>query len=148
GGWTSSCTLALQPVTTRAEVPLVVETGSSGDISDPEKNGGDWTFKMSPTSAMDTVAVGEFVNELDVEKATLVVEKTDFGLGSAEAYKSMFKQQGVDVTGTLTFDQNAQNFRDIVTKAVGSGSDTWAVTTEVEQLSQIMKEARGQGSDA
>lgn len=146
GGWASSCTLAMQPITTRAEVPLLVETSSASPITDPKKGGGEWTFRMSPPSTMDTAAVSQFVKQLHIKKVFMLVENTDFGLGSAKAYQAMFGSAGVDVRGTETFAQDATTFRDQVTKAIAGGADTWAVTTEVEQLAQIMKEARGQGA--
>ncbi|MGE0216394.1 ABC transporter substrate-binding protein [Mycolicibacterium sp.] len=148
GGWSSSCTLAMIPVTTRAELPLVVETSSSPAITDPEESGSEWVFRMSPPSTMDTVAVGQFVEQLDIKKVFMLAENTDFGLGANEAYQAMFAKAGVDVTGSETFAQTAQTFRDQVTKAIAAGADTWAVTTEVEQLAQILREARGQGGKA
>lgn len=148
GGWSSSCTLAMLPVTTRAELPLVVETSSASAITDPKESGSKWTFRMSPPSTMDTVAVAQFVEQLGIKKVFMLAESTDFGLGANKAYKAMFQKAGVDVLGSETFAQTAQTFRDQVTKAIAANADTWTVTTEVEQLAQIMKEARGQGGSA
>lgn len=148
GGWSSACTLAMIPVTSRAELPLVVETSSSPAITDPNESGSEWVFRMSPPSTMDTVAVGQFVKQLGIKKVFMLAENTDFGLGANDAYRAMFAKEGVEVAGAETFAQTAQTFRDQVTKAIAANADTWAVTTEVEQLAQILKEARGQGGTA
>lgn len=148
GGWSSTCTLAMQPITTRAQVPLVVETSSNSAITDPEESGGDWTFRMSASSSIDTQSLANMLPKLNVKSVFLLAENTDFGLGANKAFQEMLKGQGIKVAGVATFAQGAQTFRDQITKAVASGADTWAVTTTVEQLAQILKEAQGQGAHA
>jgi branched-chain amino acid transport system substrate-binding protein len=148
GGWASSCTLAMQPITTRAQVPLVVETSSTDAITDPKKSGGDWTFRMSASSGIDTQSLANLMPKLKPKSVFLLAENTDFGLGSNAAFQAMLKSQGIKVAGSATFAEGAQSFRDQVTKAIASGADTWAVTTTVQQLAQILKEAQGQGAHA
>jgi branched-chain amino acid transport system substrate-binding protein len=101
---------------------------------------------MSASSRIDTQALAKFLPQLKPKSVFLLAENTDFGLGSNKAFQTMLKGLGIKVAGTATFAQDAQTFRDQVTKAVASGADTWAVTTEVEQIAQILKEAKGQGA--
>jgi branched-chain amino acid transport system substrate-binding protein len=101
---------------------------------------------LSASSRIDTQALAKFLPQLEPKSVFLLAENTDFGLGSNEAFQAMLKSLNIKVAGSATFSQDAQTFRNQVTKAISSGADTWAVTTEVEQIAQILKEAKGQGA--
>ncbi|MQA93718.1 MAG: ABC transporter substrate-binding protein [Streptosporangiales bacterium] len=148
GGWGSSCTLAISPVTSRAQVPLLVETSSSDKVTDPKESGNDWTFRISPTSNMEAHATRDLLREEGVKKVFFLSVNNDFGLGAAKHYGELLTEAGVTNTGTAKFDQTAQSLSSQVTQAIGSGADTWVVTTDVAQIALLLKEAKGQNAKA
>lgn len=148
GGWGSSCTLAMEPVTSRAQVPLLVETSSSSKITDPDESGNEWTFRMSPTSGQEAAALQSVLAEMDIEKAFFLPVNNDFGLGAAEEFGAVIGELGAENVGSAKYDQGEQSFSSIVTRAIHSGADTWIVTTDVLQIARILEAARGQGADA
>lgn len=148
GGWGSSCTLAMQPVLERAQVPLLVETSSSDDVTDKNASGNEWTYRISPTSTMEATALKGVLGDMGIKKAFMLSVNNDFGLGAAEHYGETLSGMGVDVLGTAKFDQTEQSFSTFVTQAIESGADTWIVTTDAAQIALLLKEAQGQGAKA
>jgi branched-chain amino acid transport system substrate-binding protein len=148
GGWGSSCTLAMQPVLERAQVPLLVETSSSDDVTDKNASGNEWTYRISPTSTMEATALKGVLGDMGIKKAFMLSVNNDFGLGAAEHYGEILSGMGVDVLGTAKFDQTEQSFSTFVTQAIESGADTWIVTTDAAQIALLLKEAQGQGAKA
>src|SRR5438046_131749 len=57
GAWGSSMTLAMMPLAAQHGVPLVVETSSSGKITDPKTPGQKVVSRISPTSELEAVGV-------------------------------------------------------------------------------------------
>ncbi len=148
GAWGSSCTLAMEPVLSRAEVPLLVETSSSDKITDRGQQGNDWTFRISPTSSMEAVALRNVLGGMGIERAFTLSVNTDFGIGAAAAYGRVLGEAGADVVGEARFDQSEQSFATYVTQAIASGADTWIVTSDASQIALLLREARGQGAQA
>ncbi|GAA0553972.1 amino acid/amide ABC transporter substrate-binding protein (HAAT family) [Saccharopolyspora erythraea NRRL 2338] len=148
GGWGSSCTLAMQPILERASVPLLVETSSSDKVTDKDQSGGEWTFRLSPTSSMEAVALEPVLKGMQIKKAYTLSVNNDFGLGAARHFGETLTRTGAQVVGGAKFEQNEQSFSTFVTQAIASGADTWVVTTDASQIALLLKEARGQGATA
>ncbi|HET6560857.1 MAG TPA: ABC transporter substrate-binding protein [Marmoricola sp.] len=150
GGWGSSCTLAMQPVLERAQMPLLVETSSSDLVtsSTGDGQGNEWTFRLSPTSTMEATALKPVLEDMDIEKVFTLSVNNDFGLGAAQHYGDILTGLGADVVGGAKFEQTEQSFSTYVTQAKASGADTWIVTTDAGQIALLLKEARAQRADA
>lgn len=148
GGWGSSCTLAMEPVLERAQMPLLVETSSSDKVTAEEEAGNPWTFRISPTSSMEATALTPVLKKMGIKRAFTLSVNNDFGLGAAQHYGEVLTDIGAEVVGAAKFDQTEQSFSTYVTKAIASNADTWIVTTDAGQLALLMKEAAGQGADA
>ena len=148
GGWGSSCTLAMEPVLARAEMPLLVETSSSNKVTTEAEAGNPWTFRISPTSSMEATALTPVLEEMDIKRAFTLSVNNDFGLGAARHYGEVLTGIGAEMVGGVKFDQNEQSFSTYITKAIAANADTWVVTTDAGQLALLMKEAAGQGAEA
>jgi branched-chain amino acid transport system substrate-binding protein len=150
GGWGSSCTLAMQPVLERAQMPLLVETSSSDLVTSTagEGQGNEWTFRLSPTSTMEATALKPVLDEMDIQKVFTLSVNNDFGLGAAQHYGDILTELGAQVVGGAKFEQAEQSFSTYVTQAKASGADTWIVTTDAGQIALLLKEARAQNADA
>ena len=141
GAWSSTLTLAVMPKLIEYGIPMVVETSSSTKIT---TSGNPWIFRISPTSEMEAKAFAPLVPQLGIKKADFLSTNNDFGIGSASEYAKMLKANGVELGVTETMDPKANDFSAQLAKIKASGGDTLFVTTAVEQLTLILKQARDQ----
>lgn len=142
GAWGSSLTLAVMPKLMEYETPMVVETSSSGKIT---TSGNPYIFRISPPSAIEAVAFKGIVDKLDLKKADFLVINNDWGRGTAEDFGKMFKEKGIIVGLVEMMDQGAQDMSAQLSKIKGSDSETLIVTTAVDQLTLIFKQAAALG---
>ena len=144
GAWSSTFTLAVMPKLMEYGVPMLVETSSSEKITTA---GNPWVFRISPTSEMEAKAFAEQVDKFGIEKADFLVVNNDWGLGAAERFSEMLEEQGVAVGDVETMDPAAQDMSAQLSKIKASDADTLFVTTGVEQLTLVLRQARDLGVD-
>ena len=141
GAWSSTLTLAVMPKLEEYKVPMLVETSSSGKIT---TSGNPYVFRISPTSEMEAKAFTPIVKPFGIKKADFLSTNNDFGLGAAKAFSEMLKEQGVEIGVMETMDPKATDFSAQLAKIKTSGGDTLFVTTAVEQIVLILKQANDQ----
>lgn len=141
GAWSSTLTLAVMPKLEEYRVPMIVETSSSGKIT---TSGNPYIFRISPTSAMEAKAFQPLVAKMGIKKANFLYTNNDFGIGSGVEYSNMLKANGVQVGIMETMDPKATDFSAQLAKIKAEGGDTLFVTTAVEQLTLILKQAKEQ----
>ena len=145
GAWSSTLTLAVMPKLEEYKVPMVVETSSSGKIT---VSGNPYIFRISPTSEMEAKAFQPLVAKLGIKKADFLNTNNDFGIGSATEFSKMLEASGVTVGIREVMDPKATEFSAQLAKIKSSGGDTLFVTTAVEQVTLILKQAKEQGITA
>ena len=141
GAWSSTLTLAVMPKLEEYGVPMVVETSSSGKITTA---GNPWIFRISPTSEMEAKAFQPLIAKMGIKKADFLYTNNDFGIGSGAEFSKMLKANGVEVGVMETMDPKATDFSAQLAKIKASGGDTLFVTTAVEQVTLILKQAKDQ----
>ena len=141
GAWSSTYTLAVMPKLIEYGVPMVVETSSSGKIT---TSGNPWIFRISPTSAMEAKSFGGKVGKFGIKKADFLVVNNDWGRGAADEFSKMLKGKGIDVGVIETMDAKAQDLSAQLAKIKASGGDTLFLTTGVEQITLVLKQAKEQ----
>jgi branched-chain amino acid transport system substrate-binding protein len=141
GAWSSTLTLAVMPKLVEYGVPMLVETSSSGKIT---TSGNPWIFRISPTSEMESKAFTPMVKTLGIKKADFLSTNNDFGLGAAKEFSEMLKGQRIRIGVMETMDPKATDFSAQLAKIKASGGDTLFVTTAVEQITLILRQAKEQ----
>lgn len=141
GAWSSTLTLAVMPKLEEHGVPMLVETSSSGKIT---TSGNPFIFRISPTSEMEARAFEPLVKRLDIKKADFLATNNDFGIGAAQEFTKMAKAAGVTIGATELMDPKAVDFSAQLAKIKASGGDTVFVTTAVEQITLILRQAKEQ----
>ena len=141
GAWSSTLTLAVMPKLEEYGVPMLVETSSSGKIT---TSGNPWIFRISPTSEMEARAFEPLVKTLGIKKADFLATNNDFGLGASQEFGKMLKAAGVAAGVNETMDPKAVDFSAQLAKIKASGGDTLFVTTAVEQITLILRQAKEQ----
>jgi branched-chain amino acid transport system substrate-binding protein len=138
GAWGSSLTLAVMPKLMEYQVPMLVETSSSDKIT---TIGNPFVFRISPPSSVEAIGFAKVIDQLKISKADFLVVNNDWGLGTADQFGKMFKAHNIKVGLVETMAQNAQDMNAQLSKIKASDADTLVVTTAVEQLTLIFKQA-------
>jgi branched-chain amino acid transport system substrate-binding protein len=141
GAWGSSMTLAAMPKLEEYGVPMVVETSSASTVT---KRGNPWIFRISPPSEMEALGLERYVDKLGVKKADFLAVNTDWGRGAIGAFGDMLKKKGVAVGAAEFMDQSATDMNAQLTKIKAAGGDTLFLTTAVEQITLVLKQAQEQ----
>jgi len=141
GAWSSTLTLAIMPKLEEYKVPMLVETSSSGKIT---VSGNPYIFRISPTSEMEAKAFTPLFAKLAIKKADFLSTNNDFGLGAAKEFSEAAKASGVEIGVMETMDPKATDFSAQLAKIKASGGDTLFVTSDVSQVTVILKQAKEQ----
>src|SRR5262249_50365956 len=123
------------------KVPMLVETSSSGKIT---TSGNPYVFRISPTSEMEAKAFTPLFQSLGIKKADFLATNNDFGLGASKEFAEAAQKAGVEIGVKETMDPKATDFSAQLAKIKASGGDTLFVTTAVEQITLILKQAKDQ----
>jgi branched-chain amino acid transport system substrate-binding protein len=141
GAWGSSMTLAAMPKLEEYGVPMVVETSSAATIT---KRGNPWIFRISPPSEMEALGLEKYLKDLGIKQADFLAVNTDWGRGAVGAFGELLKRSGAQV-GTAEFmEQAATDMNAQITKVKAGGADTLFLTTSVEQITLVLKQAQEQ----
>jgi len=141
GAWGSSMTLAAMPKLEEYGVPMVVETSSAASVT---KRGNPWVFRISPPSEMEALGLEKYMKDFGVKQADFLAVNTDWGRGSATAFGDLLKRSGASVGATEFMDQAATDMNAQITKIKAGSSDTLFLTTSVEQITLVLKQAQEQ----
>lgn len=142
GAWSSTYTLAVMPKLMEYKVPMLVETSSSDKIT---TSGNPYIFRIAPTSGMEADAFAARVAAMKIRKADFLVVNNDWGKGAADVFAKMLKAKGVKVGSIETMDASAQDLNAQLSKLKASDADTLFVTTAVEQLTLVLRQAQALG---
>lgn len=141
GAWSSTYTLAVMPKLMEYGVPMVVETSSSSKIT---TSGNPWIFRISPTSEMEAKVFADTVDKFKIKKADFLSVNNDWGLGAAQQFSEMLKSKGIEVGVIETMDAKATDLSAQLAKIKASGGDTLFLTTGVEQITLVLRQAKEQ----
>ncbi|HEX9421316.1 MAG TPA: ABC transporter substrate-binding protein [Methylomirabilota bacterium] len=141
GAWGSSMTLAAMPKLEEYGVPMVVETSSASTVT---KRGNPWVFRISPPSEMEALGLEKYLKDLGIKKADFLAVNTDWGRGAVTAFGDVLKRAGAGVGATEFMDQAATDMNAQITKIKADNGDTLFLTTSVEQITLVLKQAQEQ----
>ena len=141
GAWGSSMTLAAMPKLEEYGVPMVVETSSAATIT---RRGNPWVFRISPPSEMEALGLNRYMKDLAVKKADFLAVNTDWGRGAVQAFGDLVKKSGATVGAAEFMEQAATDMSAQLNKLKADSSDTLFLTTSVEQITLVLKQAQEQ----
>ena len=94
---------------------------------------------------MEADAFATRVKAFKIRKADFLVVNNDWGKGAADVFAKMLKAQGATVGVVETMDAAAQDLNAQLAKIRSSDADTLFVTTAVEQLTLVLRQAQALG---
>lgn len=142
GAWGSSLTLAAMPKLMQYEVPMLVETSSSSKIT---RQGNPYVFRISPPSWVEAQLFKKYLPQFDIKKVDFLAINNDWGIGTINDFSEALEKEGIEVGLKEMMDQGAQDLSAQLSKIKASDSDTIIVTTAVEQLTLLLKQASSLG---
>jgi branched-chain amino acid transport system substrate-binding protein len=134
-------TLAAMPKLEEYGVPMVVETSSAASIT---KRGNPWIFRISPPSEMEALGLQKYLKDLAVKKADFLAVNTDWGRGAVGAFGDILKKGGATVGLAEFMEQSATDMNAQITKVKAGDADTLFITTAVEQITLVLRQAQEQ----
>jgi branched-chain amino acid transport system substrate-binding protein len=141
GAWGSSMTLAAMPKLEEYGVPMIVETSSAATIT---RRGNPWIFRISPPSEMEALGLEKYMKDLGIKKADFLAVNTDWGRGAVGAFGDLLKRSGASVGASEFMEQAATDMNAQITKIKADNADTLFVTTSVEQITLVLRQAQEQ----
>jgi branched-chain amino acid transport system substrate-binding protein len=142
GAWGSSLTLAVMPKLMQYQVPMLVETSSASKIT---RQGNPYIFRIAPPSWVEASMFEKLMPKLGIKKADFLAINNDWGLGTIDDFAKMFAKNGVSVGLKETMGGDDQDMSAQLAKIKASDSDTIIVTTFVDQLTLVLKQAAALG---
>src|SRR5262244_2696451 len=139
GAWGSSMTLAAMPKLEEYGVPMIVETSSAASIT---KRGNPWVFRISPPSEMEAIGLESKLKALGIKSYDFLAVNTDWGRGAVGAFGEILKKNGASQGAVEFMDQAATDLSAQLTKIKTTSADTLMVTTSVEQITLLLKQAQ------
>ena len=143
GCWGSSPTLAVSAsVTKKYGIPHVATTSSSIKVTMQNgKRPNRWLFRISPTSRMEAEGLEKYlVSKMGFTKVAFLPVNNDWGRGAAKEFAAVIKRSGGKVVATEIINQDQTDFLTQLTKVRSSGANSIIVTTDMAQISLILKQ--------
>jgi branched-chain amino acid transport system substrate-binding protein len=144
GAWGSSLTLATMPKLMQYHVPMVVETSGANKITE---SGNPYVFRIAATQNIEAKGFEEKLGLFNIKKVDFLVINNDWGRSTVTEFTKMFESKSIQVGYVEMMDQATQDVSSQLSKIKASDSDTIIVTTAVEQLTLVLKQAQALGID-
>jgi branched-chain amino acid transport system substrate-binding protein len=146
--WGSSPTLAVSAsVSKKYGIPHLVDTASSGKVTVVDgARVNPWLFRLSPTSRMEAESVEPYlVSKLGFTKVAFLAVNNDWGRGAAAEFKTVVEKTGGKVVATEIINADQTDFLNQLTKIKSAGADSVIMTTDLAQISLILKQIKQLG---
>jgi len=148
GAWGSSMTLAMMPLAAQHNVGIVVETSSSGKITDPKTPGSKVVSRISPTSELEALGVEPLLPQLGMKKIGYLAVNTDWGRGAVVAFGDVIKKQGGTVELVEYVGQADTDFYAQLTKFKAAGVDSVVITDDAPKTAKMLQQMKELGLNA
>ncbi|WP_437344066.1 ABC transporter substrate-binding protein [Mesorhizobium marinum] len=144
GAWGSSLTLAAMPKLMQYQVPMVVETSGANKITE---SGNPFIFRIAATQVIEAAGFEEKLDQFNIRKVDFLAINNDWGLNTVNQFGKTMKDHGIEVGLVELMDQASQDVSAQLSRLKSSDADTLIVTTAVEQLTLVLKQAAALGID-
>ncbi|MGI6005662.1 MAG: ABC transporter substrate-binding protein [Christensenellales bacterium] len=139
GNYNSSCTLAASPIFNQVGLSQIAFGSSSPAVTDA----GPFTYRTIPTDDIGGRYAAKWAFEkYGVQKAAIVYENTDYGVGVAEIYKEECEAAGIEIVAYESYlVGESTDFTTIVTKIKSGDPDVIFIGGLYNETALIAKQA-------
>ena len=121
GGVCSGETMGAAPLANDNKVVMISPSATSPDIT---TKGGDFVFRLSPSDAFAGVVASDYAfKDLNLRKAAIVSEATDYSQGLRKVFKENFEKLGGEIVADETYNPEDTDFRTQMTKVKAGAPD-------------------------
>ena len=145
GGDTSGSTLAMAPVATRAEVPLVAPAATNPRVT---REGGRYVFRVCFVDSFQGGALAAFARSRGMTRVAMLVDVgSDYSVGLADSFRRRFESLGGQVASTETYGRGDSDFRAQLTRIRGLRPEALFVPGYYGDAAAVARQARQLGLD-
>ncbi|MEM4408088.1 MAG: penicillin-binding protein activator [Candidatus Caldarchaeum sp.] len=124
GAVSSSVTLSIVPITTRAKVLLMSPASSSPKLSGISP----FFVRNWPSDVLEATVLAEYAfDKLSVRRVIILYTNNDYGLGLQQEFVKSFKRRGGSIVAVEGYPLNARDFKGIIAKYGQSFKDVDAI---------------------
>ena len=140
GSYSSSVTLAVQPLIMKASKLLIVPVAVADKITDA---GYPYTFRVCANQKMQTVQNAEWIyNNVNPKTFAMLLENTDYGRGGGKIWSEYMENQGVKKVAEEYFNIGTTDFSSQLSKIKNTNPDVVFVVASTNDAANIMTQAR------
>jgi branched-chain amino acid transport system substrate-binding protein len=146
GHFNSSCSIAAAPIYAESNLVMVTSCSTAAKVTQLGlKN----VFRTVVTDKIAYTQVANYViDKLNLKKAAIFFENSDWGRGSLEAFTLQFEKRGGKISGTESFVPNVdKDFSPIVTKFKATDAEVFVVLANFVEAGLVTRFARNFGWD-
>lgn len=141
GGYSSACTNVVAGTAQTNNVPFLVVTGSSDDIT---RQG--WQYVFRGTAAPASKYTGALWDMLDQvvkpKNIAVIYENTDFGLSSAKAFKADCEKRGINIVFDQAYEHGALDFKPMLANMRSTNPEMIFAVSYVMDAAMIVKQMK------
>lgn len=151
GPVTTGCTLAVVPIATQYQIPLVTASATHPDVTvDPESGEvRDTIFRTCFTDPPQAIVGADFAyNDLSATKAAIYFDNTnDYSKGLAKEFKAKYEALGGTIVAQEGYGKDDDDFRPTLTSFSKAGADIIYVPGYYQKVAKVVSQARELGID-
>ena len=149
GPVTTGCTLAVVPIATQYQIPLLTASATHPDVTvDPDTgNVRDYIFRTCFTDPPQAIVGADFAyNDLGAKKAAIYFDNTnDYSKGLAKQFKDKFESLGGTIVAQEGYGKDDEDFRPTLTNFNKAGADIIYVPGYYQKVAKVVAQARELG---
>ncbi|MCL6447210.1 MAG: ABC transporter substrate-binding protein [Armatimonadetes bacterium] len=141
GGYSSANTNVIAGTAQSKGIPFLIVTGSADKIT---QQGWQWIFRGTAAPASKyTGALWDLIDKVIKPKSVAIIyENTDFGTSSAEGFRKVCKEKGINIVFDQAYEKGAIDFKPMLANMKKTNPDVVFAVSYVMDASLIAKQMK------
>jgi branched-chain amino acid transport system substrate-binding protein len=140
GAYSSESTLAIVPVVTQKQVPLIVPTAVADNIINA---GSPWVFRLCAGSAVFATTTLNFLKSNgDPKNIAVIYENTNFGKASRKSMVEAAQRDGLDVVADEAYQAKAPDYEQLLRRVKQRNPDVIYFASYLFDATALMRQAK------
>jgi branched-chain amino acid transport system substrate-binding protein len=146
GAYSSESTLAMVPVVTQKQVPLIIPTAVAENIM---ASGSPWVFRLCAGSGVYATATLDFLKSNgDPRNIAVVYENTNFGKSTRKSMVEAAQQRGLNVVADEAYQAKSPDYGDLLRRVKERNPDAIYFGSYLLDAAALMRQAKQVNLDA
>ena len=137
GGFCSSATAAMQPISAKYGVPFVNGISTNPALTNPVRP---WFFRVKAHDGIRAKYFSKFIADAKMKKLAAIAVDDDFGRSAVASFTPALNEKGVEFVLVRHFAHGEVNYISLLNAAKGAGADGLFLVGEVQDAALIMKQ--------